>query len=930
MADEQVTEPPDAPSLSDVAGAVVEKALTPSTGGKIENLISNAIIRGEKAVAGTVWEVAGPVFRTLLKVLLGTIEAADPALDDIAKIGIDTVLGERAPRGRVPDNAGKLVLEKLAPAGGAVQPDIGPAAKYLTSSIHQAIEVWVLGLVSELVVDAADIARGSGATLESMSHLREVIDQITGGGRITRRVLAPFIDAGIVTPARWAMNKQYRPELLSLGAAVEAYIRGDLDFPALNEELGRQGFSAERIDTIVRNAEKRLAFEDHLFRHFRGEITDAEVAQLSRSIGYDPSVAFAKITIEDNKRIDALKAPIVTEAVANYVNGDLSDAQLEQWVRAGADNPTDADRIVSTAKARRSIHVRRISSSRIRQMVLDGIAAVPDFVRALEREGYPPGDIVLEELALRLDLKQKHDIQQKDPTIAQLEAAVLAGVLSLDDFIRAPSLQALTEQGRAVTVAVLQARIEKQAADAQAKADAAAEKAARDAEIAAKRARAFPSLQEYRRAYVRGFIGRDVYGAALEREKVVGDDAAFLLSGADDEREQFLADEEKRQQQLAAGDHKNLGIATLEQAVLAGELEVSGFDSYLAKVGYTDDDRRLLVRMVQDRLEDQAAAKAKRDAAEKLAAAKQVSLADWERAVRLGVRTIAQYGAFLTTLALDDPARALILDVLRAEVAADQAARAKRDARDAEAQKQGISLAQRRRTVIAGVRPRVYYEDAIRAAGWSVDDQLADLDLLDVEIAAAAEARKRRGPVIEKLQPSILTVSQLEHALVLNLITQTEFVDALLERGASEADADLLLQLALAKVADARAAATLHDQVQRELAAKGVSLAELEAAVRRGIVTLDDFALDLSNRGLAGDQVQLLRQLLEERVGVDVDELRAKIVAALTKAGAAFTLDELDAALAASEIDPPTFQAALEGNGAPRDAALVYTRLRTV
>src|SRR6185436_11425953 len=114
------------------------------------------------------------------------------------------------------------------------------------------------------------------------------------------------------------------------------------------------------------------------------------------------------------------------------------------------------------------------------------------------------------------------------------------------------------------------------------------------------------------------------------------------------------------------------------------------------------------------------------------------------------------------------------------------AAQAKRAARDAAPQTQGISLAQRRRAVIAGVRPREYYEDAIRAAGWSVDDQLADLELLDVEIAAAAEARARREQIVERAPASLVSISQLEHALVLGLLSPDEFAGALLDRGASD------------------------------------------------------------------------------------------------------------------------------------------------
>lgn len=889
-------------------------------------VIADAVLDKAKSVVG--WDERRGAIENIIRIAISLTDVPESILDPLTRGAIESLLGEGGGARHVGDTAGSRLLQKLAGSATSVEPGLDGAARYMTLFLNESVEALLRSVMLEVVTEFGPEVFGVGGGIENLQKLQEVIEHALGGDRMVRRVLQPIIAATAITPAQWYANKKYRPELLSPNETIRQWMRGRMSIEERDEELARQGWSPSRIDAFVNGARKFLSDSDVEFLVKSDTWGEDVAAQYWADQGVPDNERALRLVLVKAQAERTANLQLAELAVASYAAGELGDVELDRYLKQPFLSLADVNQLRTRAAVRRRFNIRRITSTRVRQMVLDGIAAVPDYRRALEREGYPPEDVVLEELALRLDLKQKHDLQQKDPTIAQLEAAVLAGVLSLDDFIRAPSLQALTEQGRAVTVAVLQARIEKQAADAQEKANREAERAAREAEIEAKRARAFPSLQEYRRGYVRGFIGREVYAAALAREKILGDDAGFLLTTADDEREQFLADEEVRQQKLAEGEHRNLSIAELEQAVLAGELEVSAFDSYLAKVHYADDDRRLLVRLVRDKLEDQAAAKAKRDAAEKLAAAKQVSLADWERAVRLEVRTIAQYAGFLERLGLDAPSRSLILDVLGAQLTADREARAKREAREAEAQQQGIALAQRRRVVIAGVRPKQYYADALVAAKWPADDQLADLDLLDVEIAAAAEARRRRGEIIEKTPASLVSIAQLEHALVLGLLTPAEFRAALLDRGASDADADLLVTLALAKVADARAAATLHDQVQRELEAKGVSLAELEAAVRRGIVTLDDFALDLSNRGLAGEQVLLLRQLLEERVGVDVDELRAKIVAALTKAGADFTLDELDAALAASEIDAPTFQAALEGNGAPRDAALVYTRLQ--
>jgi hypothetical protein len=306
-------------------------------------------------------------------------------------------------------------------------------------------------------------------------------------------------------------------------------------------------------------------------------------------------------------------------------------------------------------------------------------------------------------------------------------------------------------------------------------------------------------------------------------------------------------------QALADAEHKGLSLAEREQAVLEGIITLPEFDSSLAKDKLDDADRAVLVKLLQAKLDDQAAAKAKRDEAAAAAAEKDASLATWEQAVTLGVRSLDDYSAFLQTLPLNDAARALVVDALRAQLAAADEAKATRAARDAAAAAKGISLAQRRRTVIAGVRPRTYYADALAAAGWPVDDQLADLDLLDTEIAAAADARDKAAAVTAKLAPSVVSIGQLSSG------AHARPGHAGGIRGRGRGARRVGRRRAAARAArrrrrpDARAGQQLHDQVTADLAAKGVSLADLENGVRRGLVTLDAFGADLARRGYGAD-----------------------------------------------------------------------------
>lgn len=925
------------PTLQQLADYTIEQALQPDRLKKIEATLGNsgatmagAVLAGIfPAVKGLIAKYGAPLAGTIVKALLDVLEASDPITEEVAKVALDSVLGRGVARAGVPGDVGHIIIEKLSPAGESIEPSLDPAAGYMTTMVSLQMETWLLGMVAELLGDAVSMVDVGGATLRSMAELRDVVTQVFGGGRLTRRVLAPIIDDSIVQPAKRFTQRKYRPQLLGVSESIRAYLRGDWEIDRITEESSQQGYSDERLQVLVENARKRLTIDELIFRHFRGEISDVETANLARGLEYDEATTLAKIAIKDAERVDALQAPIVSEAIANYIAGDIDVPALEQWVNGAAPNATDAARLISGAKARRAINVKHISSTRMRALVLEGIASVVDYTAALQRENYPPDEIVLEELSLRVEQGKKQHPPKKDPALTQLETAVVDGAIDLATLQSSPAFRALTDAGQAIELAIVQAKVDKRAADEQAKLDAAAKRAEKDAELEAKRSRVYPALTEYRTAFVRGYIDRSTYAAALTREKVVDDDAAFLLAGADADREKWLTDQAKRDQALADAEHKGLSLAAREQAVVQGILTLQEFDASLAKDKLDDDARHLLVELLQAKLDDAAAAKAKHDEAAAAAAAKDASLAEWDHAVLLGVRTLDQYAAFVATLPLNDAARALVVDALRAQLAAADQAKATRVKREPKAQTIGISLAQRRRAVIAGVRPKQYYADALVAAGWPIDDQLADLDLLDTEIDAAAAARAKRDAVVVKVTPSLVSVSQLERALTLGLITPAEFTDALSARGATADDAALLVQLAVAKVPDARAAAQLHVQVAAQLAAKGVALADLDKAVLRGLVTLDAYGTDLAGRGYGEDAVALLVQLLQDRLDVDVDGLTRKLTAALAKADGAPTLAELQQQLVAGAIDTTAFQGVLVDAGAPRDAALVYARLVT-
>jgi hypothetical protein len=510
----------------------------------------------------------------ILKTLLTVLALAEPITDEIGKVALDAVLGDRPRRGYIPDDVGRRVLDKLAPPGGAVEPGIEGAARYVSTMV---ICRWSHGSSAcspNVFGDSLDVLRGAGGAIHSVAELREIVAQVFGGGRITRRVLAPFIDAGIVAPARWHTNKQYRPELLSSGDAIRQFLRGNWTREQLLEELARQGWSDARIDAMVNAQRKFFAAGDVRTFVDREHWTLDRGLQHLRDQGYDEDTARDTLRLEGLRRFETQEHAETTLIVGAYEDRRISKAERDALLSTYIRIPYERALAQELADLRQQLNVKRLTPSQVEQCIKAGVLAIPDYRDALRREGYDEFSVTALELMLRVELDRARHV---DEHRADLEA------------------------------------------------DRAAERLQRDQERARKqaeadRARALKrrgSIGDLERAAVRGLIPM----ARLEEVLAADYDAdtvTILLAGVDEDRRQYLEQQAAAAEARKRAAARNIDAGTLEEAVLTGLLTVEEFGRRLAQLHFSPADAQLLSAIVAAKKRDRDDATAKRnDAAQR-------------------------------------------------------------------------------------------------------------------------------------------------------------------------------------------------------------------------------------------------------------------------------------------------------------------------
>ena len=908
------------PSLQQLADYIVDSLYDVKRLARLETAVKNALAEGQTVAAAVRTQVAVALAEVLGKFLSGVEQLVEPiAAPALAKLAghlvgrdVSTADLRRAARAGDETTVGRaiadLAFEILKAPAGPIEPSPDAARRMLATLTQFVFNGWFEASAFELLVTLFP----DMDNFEAVAELPHLLIEALGLSRLSRIALRPLAQHVVATPLDWYLSKQIRPTLLAPATAIREFMRGTWDWADVEEELARHGYSAERIDALRNEARKFISTADVALLDHRisGDAalaprTDggagAGAAPVFRSgafdarkylgeMGYDDNDAGALLTAEGARRLDAQEKQLADACLAAVVSGDIDRPDYERRIRSIQMPRTDTDHYLRLGNLRRDLVFTPLSDGDAQAAVKKQLVTFAWYRGYLARRGFDPDGITIKELLLR----------------AEIDTAASAAELHARQ-------AAARDADHAAALAERQQRI--------------ADKA---------RADALPAFAEVRRAYVRGLIPRARLAAAVAdaHPGIDAGDAAALLADADQDQQTYAAQLAARDAALKADRDRALPLATLEQSVLRGVTAIDAFDRELERRGYTDANRRILVALLQGRVDDQAAAEKARQAADARARLKGVSLAEFMRAVRLGIRSREELAALLVQLDTPDVDRALILDLVAADQSRDAAAAAKRQAADAAAAAKAINLPLRRRAVIKGIRSREQYAQDLAAAGVSLDDRALELGLIDVELADAAAAHTRAKAITteraaaDRATPTpALSLEQLIHAVKLGILTPDALRQALTAAGYASADVELLVATVIADVPDVRAAQKIERQAAGALQRRGVDLADFQRAVARGIRTLDDYDAMLAARGFGEDDRALLRQLLAEKVAVDVDSLRAKVAAALAGVADAPTIAELETAITTGAVKDAAAQRYVQAAGVARDVALVYVRL---
>lgn len=500
---------------------------------------------------------------------------------------------------------------------------------------------------------------------------------------------------------------------------LELQLRYELDKQSDVEELRRRATEDRALEAerkAAAAAARRAEIEAERARDARGPIAKLEQAVIRGLIPL--SRVEEVLRAEYDADTVAILLDLVEDKRADYV------AQQER-----------------AARAETGARERGLNLSELRAALFAGVITIGEFRARLGQLGLSPDDAEVLTATAAGDLTARNEVsarrlaagaaaQRRRIDLTRFETLVRRGARTMVQYDALLADLGFDDVDRAALVDLLQLTI----------ADDAAARAERERAAAQLEERGL-SLEQFERAVVLGVKSLDEYSRFLLEQDFTADAQIALVALLRDRVDEANAARARRHATTDDDGGLALSLATVRRAARLGVITPDAYADRLARQGYAPDDIAIDLELLLLEIADVQAARAKRDAAERAAAERQLSLVDVERAVKRGLQPIEAYRARAAELGFAGDDLDLLVALLVDEVADLQAARARRGQIDGELRARNLSVATLEEAVTKGFATLADFHAEVRALGYSAEDADLLTALLATDLDAAAEGQ---------------------------------------------------------------------------------------------------------------------------------------------------------------------------------------------
>ena len=252
-----------------------------------------------------------------------------------------------------------------------------------------------------------------------------------GLGRLGRVVFRPLLQIMAATPATWALNKQYRPKLLSSTEAVHGWITGRITAAEMQEQLARDGYSDANMGIVQDLLQSKPTIQQLELLRVTGDLTDTDEATWLQRLGYTQEVIdiIRKARDYAPARQASLHAGqhFVIEYLTGIITGDQLHEALAGFGALGQGKllltPDEIAHLESVAGALAAYPRRTLTPAQLLQAYIDSTITLQEYEDGLSARGYSQADVTILGIDALIKAKQVEQAAEKKAVAAAKQAA---------------------------------------------------------------------------------------------------------------------------------------------------------------------------------------------------------------------------------------------------------------------------------------------------------------------------------------------------------------------------------------------------------------------------------------------------------------------------------------------------------------------------
>jgi hypothetical protein len=280
-----------------------------------------------------------------------------------------------------------------------------------------------LGFAMSWAVREGNVAAlGEVAGLGAIENFRQygvAMSRNIGIGRLVRMALRPLVDVTVATPLEWALNKQYRPKLLTPASATHAWLAGKFTAEQLLEECRLQGYSEDRISALITQAIRDLTPHQIGALLSTAQITEEDARTYLKRTGYNDENVDLYFRAEEAIALQGAQQILLSRGLNELVEGSLEPSEFDALMDRIGFTEAFKRKMSSVAGELTRMPRKSVSWGEMRKAFLDGITDIREVEDYLIRTGYRQSDRQLRLIQLLTDGKKK---AEADKARAEREA----------------------------------------------------------------------------------------------------------------------------------------------------------------------------------------------------------------------------------------------------------------------------------------------------------------------------------------------------------------------------------------------------------------------------------------------------------------------------------------------------------------------------